>query len=311
MKSFRNILKPFTFIFLIFFLQQNQFANVSRPFVSIDRMLRLIQGEKWDSLRKIALDQDAFRHGKLQFRDQNYRAYSLHKEISFTFDLNDKLGNLKYILETLRKHKVKATFFVTGLFLRKYPDWTRRIVSEGHEVANHTFNHVYFRNVSQLRREIISAEKLFHKITGYYMAPYWRSPFFQEDSRRRMWMVKEARRLGYIHFNTTIDTKDWTLKRNYCYTKDEDFVRAFKKIDLSKVTNRTLVRFCRATVKRLLKKQNSAFDARSSIILMHSYSRRKENNLIYQLDNLLDFLKKQGYAVVSLSELMDTHKRKI
>ena len=63
-----------------------------------------------------------------------------------------------FLLKTLRDFDVKATFFVVGDNVRKYPDLYQQIVDEGHRVGNHTFNHIggarhsirtYEKNVQQ------------------------------------------------------------------------------------------------------------------------------------------------------------------
>ena len=68
--------------------------------------------------------------------DPNERAVYL------TFDDGPIPQSTPFILETLRQFGVKATFFMVGDNVRKYPELYQRIVDEGHQVGNHTFHHL-------------------------------------------------------------------------------------------------------------------------------------------------------------------------
>ncbi|MCS6862899.1 MAG: polysaccharide deacetylase family protein [Abditibacteriales bacterium] len=60
------------------------------------------------------------------------------------------------ILETLKQMNVKATFFVVGKMMRRYPELARRIVEDGHALGNHTENHLRLTELTpaQVAREI-------------------------------------------------------------------------------------------------------------------------------------------------------------
>ena len=61
--------------------------------------------------------------------------------VALTFDDGpDELMTPK-VLDVLNKYNIKATFFLVGIKVDKHPDIVRRIVSEGHIVANHTYSH--------------------------------------------------------------------------------------------------------------------------------------------------------------------------
>ncbi|MCM1079581.1 MAG: polysaccharide deacetylase family protein [Bacteroidales bacterium] len=62
--------------------------------------------------------------------------------VYLTFDDGPIPESTPYILKTLRDFDIKATFFVVGDNVRKYPELYRQILEEGHQVGNHTFNHV-------------------------------------------------------------------------------------------------------------------------------------------------------------------------
>ena len=64
------------------------------------------------------------------------------KTIYLTFDDGCIPEVTPQVLDILKRYGVKATFFVVGDNIRKYPDLFRRIVDEGHGVGNHTFHHL-------------------------------------------------------------------------------------------------------------------------------------------------------------------------
>ena len=61
--------------------------------------------------------------------------------VYLTFDDGPIPEATPFILETLHHYGAKATFFMVGDNVRKYPHLFRQVVEEGHQVGNHTFNH--------------------------------------------------------------------------------------------------------------------------------------------------------------------------
>lgn len=61
--------------------------------------------------------------------------------VSLTFDDGPSPIYTPLILDVLREKGVKATFFVVGQNVEKYPQVARRIVAEGHDIGNHTYSH--------------------------------------------------------------------------------------------------------------------------------------------------------------------------
>ena len=64
------------------------------------------------------------------------------KAVYLTFDDGPIPEATPFILDTLRRYDVKATFFMVGDNVRKYPELFERIKAEGHQVGNHTYNHL-------------------------------------------------------------------------------------------------------------------------------------------------------------------------
>ena len=62
--------------------------------------------------------------------------------VYLTFDDGPVPESTPFILDTLAEYNVKATFFMVGENVLRYHDLYNRIVEEGHQVGNHTFNHM-------------------------------------------------------------------------------------------------------------------------------------------------------------------------
>ena len=71
-----------------------------------------------------------------------WRMDAAEHSVYLTFDDGPIPESTPFILDTLKEHGVKATFFVVGENVKRYPDLFRRIISEGHSIGNHTYNHM-------------------------------------------------------------------------------------------------------------------------------------------------------------------------
>jgi peptidoglycan/xylan/chitin deacetylase (PgdA/CDA1 family) len=82
------------------------------------------------------------------------------------------------VLDVLRDHGVRATFFLVGNRVEQYPAVVERIAAEGHEIANHTYSHPHLARLglAEARREIASAERAL-KLPGTPVARLLRPPF--------------------------------------------------------------------------------------------------------------------------------------
>jgi peptidoglycan/xylan/chitin deacetylase (PgdA/CDA1 family) len=149
------------------------------------------------------------------------------KQVSLTFDGGSTDNAAAQILDILKENQLQVTIFLTGGFVQKFPDLTRRIVQEGHEVGNHTWNHPHLTSFANNKRnetlpnvtreflqdQLFRTAKLFEEVTGVKMSPYWRAPYGEHNEEIRLW----AAELGYRHVGWTrgrnwqesMDTMDW------------------------------------------------------------------------------------------------------
>lgn len=90
-----------------------------------------------------------------------------NNSIALTFDDGPSPDTLE-ILDVLRRENVKATFFLVGREVEKYPEITRKIAGDGHEIGNHSYSHPIFLFCSsnKTRRELRQTQEIIKKITG-------------------------------------------------------------------------------------------------------------------------------------------------
>lgn len=88
--------------------------------------------------------------------------------ISISFDAAWGNDDTSSLLETLKKHNVKATFFMTGGWIEKYPDDVKAIAAGGHDLGNHSENHKHMPELSadQCKEELMKPHEKVKKLTG-------------------------------------------------------------------------------------------------------------------------------------------------
>ena len=232
-------------------------------------------------------------------RDLNRGALT-RREIALTFDGGSIDNAADEILDYLKEKGAACTFFLTGNFIRRYPQTVKRIVAEGHEVGNHTWSHPHLTTFAENRRhrtlEQITAEKmeqelsrassLFQVVSNSKMVGLWRAPFGEYNAEILRW----AAVAGYKHVGWTIgqgseetmDTMDWVAD------KDSKAYRSADEI-----------------AERILnfadKKSNGANGA---IILMHLGTHRKDDFPHKKLPEIIDGLRERGYELVKVTEML-------
>ncbi|MGG1167961.1 polysaccharide deacetylase family protein [Bacillus mycoides] len=91
------------------------------------------------------------------------------KIVAITFDDGPHPVLTPQILDILAKYNAKATFFVAGNKVKRFPTILKRQVKEGHEIANHTYNHIYDKNITaaKLTAELDQTDEIITQITGH------------------------------------------------------------------------------------------------------------------------------------------------
>lgn len=91
-----------------------------------------------------------------------------HRLVALTFDDGPHPELTPRLLDILRQNGVRATFYVIGRNVETYPEIARRIVAEGHEIANHSWSHPRLTSLgaSRLRNELTSTSEIIQRVTG-------------------------------------------------------------------------------------------------------------------------------------------------
>ncbi|MCS6841761.1 MAG: polysaccharide deacetylase family protein [Roseiflexus sp.] len=127
--------------------------------------------------------------------------------IALTFDAGAGAAPTPRILEALRKRGITITFFLTGRWMRANPDLVRRMVADGHELANHTTNHPDLTTLDDdaIRRELNETEEILQEIApGATTRPFFRPPYGAYNER----VLRVALSEGYLPVYWTLDSLD-------------------------------------------------------------------------------------------------------
>ncbi len=186
------------------------------------------------------------------------------KKISISFDAAWGAEDFPKIMEILDKHQVKATFFMTGEWVEKYPDCVKTLVEKGHDLGNHSATHPDMTKLSkeQQKNQIMQVHNAVKKLTGYEMELF-RPPYgaYSND------VIRSCYEVGYFPIQWDVDSLDW---------KDLSAADIIKKVCKHKSLGP------------------------GSIILCHNGAKHTAE----ALDEMLTNLKEQGYELVPISELI-------
>ncbi len=198
-----------------------------------------------------------------------YNAYyaedTQEKVLYLTFDCGFENGNTPAILDALKKHEAKATFFIVGNYLETSPDLVKRMLEEGHIVGNHSYHHPDMSQMGkeEFSKELGELESLYEQTVGQPMEKYYRPPQ-GKYSENSMQLAKE---LGYRTIFWSLGYVDWNQDSQP--THEEAFDKLLKRVHPG------------------------------AIVLLHNTS--KTNGEI--LDELLSKWEGMGYTFKSLDQL--------
>ncbi len=193
-----------------------------------------------------------------------YCVDTAEKKIALTFDAAWGNEDTAQILEILKKHDVRVTFFMTGGWVESYPNDVKAILAAGHDLGNHSENH---KNMSQLsdaekKEELMKVHEKVRTLTGYEMFLF-RPPYGDYDNA----VVNVAKENGYYTIQWDVDSLDW---------KDYGVDSIIKTVTQHKHLGN------------------------GSIILCHNGAKYTAK----ALDMLIATLKNEGYTFVPVSELI-------
>lgn len=201
------------------------------------------------------------------------RGTSQGKKIALTFDDGPDLNYTPQVLDILKKHQVKATFFVIGSRARTHPEIIGRMVREGHVVGNHSYSHPFMPKLtaSEFSSQIMRTQDIIKRLAGY-TPRLVRPPYGAINEEQVRWMSDHR----LLVINWDVDSLDWKgLSGKQVY-------------------------------------HNIVSNARAgSIILQHSAGGNDKHDLsgtVAALPDLIRALKSSGYKLVTVPELMGISK---
>ncbi|MFI6507311.1 polysaccharide deacetylase family protein [Streptosporangium sp. NPDC050855] len=112
-----------------------------------------------------------------------------------------------WLLDLLAERRVRASFFVVGRMVSEEDEAVlRRMVAEGHELGNHTWNHPQLTRLDpgEVREELGRTQWLVKRVTGVTMG-LMRPPYGLTGP----WVAAESRHLGLAQILWNVDTRDW------------------------------------------------------------------------------------------------------
>jgi len=201
------------------------------------------------------------------------------KKIALTFDDGPDPDWTPDVLDILKARGVKATFFVIGKSVERYPWLAKRIIDEGHEIGNHSFTHPNLAEIptSLIRLELNATQRLIESVTGLSTTLF--RPPYNADSKpsklEELVPIKVAQSLGYMTILENIDPKDWQTENSQ------------QIIDRIKDT-RTL----------------------GNIVLLHDGGGDRSGT-VEALPKLLDYFTERGDQLVTIGELLGMDSQKI
>jgi len=207
--------------------------------------------------------------------------------LALTFDDGPDDRWTDEVLEALDTLGVKATFFLVGQNVEKYPDVVRRIVAAGHEIGNHTFTHP---NMATVRRrqaalELNATQRAIEAVTGHstilFRVPYNTDAEPQHGGETTPLTV--ASDLGYVTVGELIDPLDWSLFATTGDQRGQPVRRTPRQLADDIVTQASTVR--------------------GNVILLHSAGGNRELT-VRALALAVPELEASGYRFVTISQLL-------
>jgi peptidoglycan/xylan/chitin deacetylase (PgdA/CDA1 family) len=127
-------------------------------------------------------------------------------KIALTFDCAWNDSDIASICETLKRHNVRATFFLVGDWAEKYPDSVRLLAENGHEIGNHSYNHAHYSRLSEndMLADMDKCDSVIRSITGRDVTLF-RAPYGEYNDT----VVRTCDASGRMYIQWSIDSLDY------------------------------------------------------------------------------------------------------
>ncbi len=129
-----------------------------------------------------------------------------NKCVSLTFDAAWGNEDTQLLIDILAKYNVKATFFIVGAWVDKYPESVKALHDAGHEVMSHSNDHAHFSalNESQIVDNLNKCNEKISKVTGV-TPTLFRCPYGEYDDH----VIRTVNSIGMTTIQWNVDSLDW------------------------------------------------------------------------------------------------------
>ncbi len=129
-----------------------------------------------------------------------------YKVLSISFDAAWGNEDTQQLIDILGKYKVKATFFVVGEWVDKYPESVKALSDAGHEVMGHSNTHAHFNSLSsqEIADDLNACNDKIEAVTGT-RPTLFRCPYGEYDDH----VINAVRSLDIEPIQWDVDSLDW------------------------------------------------------------------------------------------------------
>jgi polysaccharide deacetylase family sporulation protein PdaB len=129
-----------------------------------------------------------------------------NKAVSLTFDAAWGNEDTQQLIDILDKYNIKATFFVVGFWVDKFPESVKALSDAGHEIMNHSNDHAHFSRLStgEIISNITACNEKIAAVTGV-TPTLFRAPYGEYDDN----VIKTLKSMGMNTIQWDVDSLDW------------------------------------------------------------------------------------------------------
>lgn len=142
------------------------------------------------------------------------------QRVLMTFDDGPNINSSEIILNILNDNKIKAIFFCVGNNLKNFASLTKEILSEGHQIGNHTFNHRIITKIplgeaiDEIQKTNLLMQNDFNYIIKYFRPPHGRFNFASRQLFEITGMKNVMWSLMSFDYKNDLKIVNFALKKN-------------------------------------------------------------------------------------------------
>ncbi|SFS57381.1 Peptidoglycan/xylan/chitin deacetylase, PgdA/CDA1 family [Zhouia amylolytica] len=220
------------------------------------------------------------------------RGRTSRKKLTLIFSGHEYSDGVETILKTLKKHRIKASFFLTGEFYKNKAnkDFIEKAMAEGHYMGAHSDKHLLYNDWSDEKKILVKHDQFTVDLINNYIAmekfgilkkdaTYFLPPYEWNNNIITQWALQQD--IQIINYTRgTLMHADYTIPNTKQYRSSEEIFNSVKDFEKREGLN-------------------------GAILLSHLGSHPARTDKFYNsLDNLIVLLKDRGYVFESLSSLL-------